>query len=173
MVAGKSTKMQQWLNYRIRVTVGDGRMFVGTFMAFDKYMNLVVSDCEEFRKIKPKGSDDEREVKRLLGFVVVRGENIISMTAEAPPPTERKKAGEGPQAGPGRGQAAGRGVPVAPLTSAPSGLSAPAKGVGAPAPSQMQPKALPPGMPPMMMTPGMVPPGMPQMPPGMPPRPPM
>ena len=43
----KTTKMMQWLDYRVRVTVSDNRVLVGTFKAFDKYMNLVLSDCEE------------------------------------------------------------------------------------------------------------------------------
>ncbi|CAE7542812.1 SmB [Symbiodinium sp. CCMP2456] len=52
-MSGRNTRMAQWLDYRVRVTISDARMLVGTFMAFDKYMNVVLADCEEFRKIKP------------------------------------------------------------------------------------------------------------------------
>merc|ERR1712039_996579 len=168
-MAGRNTRMAQWLDYRVRVTISDQRMLVGTFMAFDKYMNVVLADCEEFRKIKSKGrKDDEKEVKRTLGFVVLRGETIVSLMAEAPPPSGPKKPEIQP--GPGRGQVAGRGMPAAPLSSAPAGLAGPVRGVGGPAAIQMQPKAAalggmppgfpvrPPGMPPMMPPPGM--PGM-------------
>mmetsp|Transcript_79742 Transcript_79742/g.221948 ORF Transcript_79742/g.221948 Transcript_79742/m.221948 type:complete len:197 (-) Transcript_79742:83-673(-) len=177
-MSGRNTRMAQWLDYRVRVTISDQRMLVGTFMAFDKYMNVVLADCEEFRKIKSKGrKDDEKEVKRTLGFVVLRGETIVSLMAEAPPPSGPKKPEIQP--GPGRGQVAGRGMPAAPLSSAPAGLAGPVRGVGGPAPIQMQPKAgaltggavMPPGFPvrPPGMPAMMPPPGMPGMPPGMPP----
>ncbi len=38
----------------MRVTINDGRTLVGTFMAFDKHLNVVVSETEEYRTIKPK-----------------------------------------------------------------------------------------------------------------------
>lgn len=36
--------MLQYVNYRMRITILDGRVLVGTLMAFDRHLNLV-SDC--------------------------------------------------------------------------------------------------------------------------------
>lgn len=38
--------MLHYINYRMRITLSDARMIVGTFMAFDRHMNMVLGDSE-------------------------------------------------------------------------------------------------------------------------------
>lgn len=119
-------------------------------LAFDKHMNLVLADTEEFRRTKRKqnkpaasgtGSSAsqiiEQEEKRTLGLTILRGAHIVSLSVESPPPADPsarlgKTTGVGIAstltAGPGVARPAGRGA------AAPISLAGPAPGVGGAAP---------------------------------------
>ena len=88
----QKSKFWQWIDHRVKVSLNDHRILVGTFSAFDKHLNVVLSDTEEFRVLKPKNKGDpEREVKRSLGLLIVRGSNIISIAAEKSPHNNMEK----------------------------------------------------------------------------------
>ncbi|KAF7563502.1 hypothetical protein G7046_g617 [Stylonectria norvegica] len=144
-----SNKQGKMINWRMRVTLNDGRAMTGQMLAFDKHMNLVLADTEEFRRVKRKqnkpsapgaGSSSaqtiESEEKRTLGLTIVRGAHIISLSVESPPPADPSarlgKSAPGGitstlAAGPGVARPAGRGA-------APPSLASPAAGVGGAAP---------------------------------------
>ena len=96
--------MLSLINWRLKITLNDGRALVGQMLAFDKHMNLVLADCEEFRRVRPKkkqgdpseGPLPEQEIKRTLGLVILRGESVVSLSVEGPPPVvdeDKKTAG--------------------------------------------------------------------------------
>lgn len=90
--------MLSLINWRLKVTLNDGRTLTGQMLAFDKHMNLVIVDCEEFRRVKSKKKGEEaieQELKRTLGLIILRGETIVSISVEGPPPAgddEKKSA---------------------------------------------------------------------------------
>lgn len=148
----------------MRVTLLDGRQLSAQLLAFDKHMNLVLADTQEFRtkrkqtKTGAPGASAaqtiEQEEKRTLGLTIVRGAHIVSVSVESPPPADPSTRLGKPQAGgisstlaagPGVARAAGRGA-------APISLAGPAAGVGVggaapPAPFPGFPGAPPPGFP--------------------------
>jgi small nuclear ribonucleoprotein B and B' len=91
--------MLSLINWRLKVTLNDGRALTGQMLAFDRHMNLVLADCEEFRRVRPKKKPGEetvpeQEMKRTLGLVILRGETVVSLSVEGPPPAvdEDKKS---------------------------------------------------------------------------------
>lgn len=95
----KSQKLLTLLNHRLRIQTQDGKTIVGQMIAFDKHMNIVLADCEEFRtsKSKPKtkrstsdstSPHQELYERRTMGLVVLRGEVIVSIVVESGSPPE-------------------------------------------------------------------------------------
>ncbi|ETS64929.1 hypothetical protein PaG_00363 [Moesziomyces aphidis] len=195
----KGGKMMSLINYRLRITLNDSRQIVGQLLAFDAHMNLVLADSQEYRKIKSRkakaraaaaveagkaaAEDDEDddaamagaadvvlEQKRTLGLLILRGEHIVSMAIEAPPPADDRMQPT-MQPGPGKGAPMGRGMGLAvpPMAGAPPPM------MGRPMPYARPPMPGPPGMPapggnmPVGPPPGFRPPGFPGMPGGPPP----
>jgi small nuclear ribonucleoprotein B and B' len=158
------------------------RVMEGNFLAFDRHMNIVLGDAEEYRTVRVKkagGGLEEKEEKRALGLVLVRGTNVVSVQVVKAAPSMKQAAGA---VGGGVAKAAGRGAVAVAVAAggggagaaAPMGLSGgPVRGLGGPAPSLMAPPGFVGGMPQgmIMMPPGLppgMPPGMPGMPPGFP-----
>ncbi|KAJ2779352.1 Small nuclear ribonucleoprotein-associated protein B [Coemansia javaensis] len=149
MTAPRNSKMMGLLNHRLRLTLADTRTMTGQMLAFDKHMNLVLADCEEFRTVKAKAQGAKgakaQQIKRTLGLVILRGESVISISVDGPPPAPAagsRAAGSALAAGPGVGRPAGRGMPLPPPPpgAAPPGLAGPVRGMGAPALGAMQPR---------------------------------
>lgn len=138
------SKLNSHIGHRMKCILQDSRTFVGYFKAYDKHMNLILVDCDEYRQVRKKksGVSTNVEEKRTLGMVLLRGEHLVSMALDGPPPQHQKG---GPFAaanrGPGVGRAMGRSTAI-------SGFPQP--NVGGPLPGSMGPRQ---GFPPQMRGP--------------------
>lgn len=76
----KSNKLDRLIHSKVRVIAKTHSNFVGTLLSFDNHMNLVLGECEEFKTAKSR-----KELKRYLGLLIVRGENVVSVVLESGP----------------------------------------------------------------------------------------
>lgn len=134
----KGNKLAQLLNARIRVTLLDGRVIIGQLLAHDKHFNLVLCECEEFRlprgKSKNKNingnndnnnnNDNDSTFKRTLGMIVLRGEEVVSVTAESGAPPRGGNRARVPAS------VISDAVPVAAAAASTGGFAVPAPGTG-------------------------------------------
>lgn len=124
----RTSKIAQLLNCRVKVALQDGRVFIGQLLAHDKHLNFVLADCEEFRLLKRGGSGTER---RTLGMIVLRGEEVVSVSQESgAPPRGGNKARIPVSATINTNSTAPGGIPppgMAPMP--PSGLAGPMPGM--------------------------------------------
>lgn len=62
--------LEKTLNQKLTLLLKDGRILEGKLIGFDDYMNMVLEDTEETTD----------ETQRRLGTVILRGNNIISIS---------------------------------------------------------------------------------------------
>jgi small nuclear ribonucleoprotein len=62
--------LEKTMNKKLSLLLKDGRVLEGKLVGFDDYMNMVIEDTEE----------QKEEGSRRLGTVVLRGNNIISIS---------------------------------------------------------------------------------------------
>jgi small nuclear ribonucleoprotein len=71
MVDGPSHVIERLLQQRVTLELKDSRTLTGKLLGMDEHMNLVLEDAEERTS----------EVTRHLGRVVLRGSNVVTLTA--------------------------------------------------------------------------------------------
>ena len=53
-----------------------------------------MAECNQWNR-REEVDDDEQMLKRVLGLVILRGETIVSLSVEGPPPAETQDRGPG------------------------------------------------------------------------------
>jgi small nuclear ribonucleoprotein len=62
--------LEKSVNKQVSIVLKDGRTMEGKLTGFDEYLNMVLEGTEEQNK----------EVRRRLGVVVLRGNNVVSIS---------------------------------------------------------------------------------------------
>ncbi|KAF7370794.1 Sm ribonucleoprotein-like protein [Mycena sanguinolenta] len=88
-------------------------------------------------------------MKRALGLVILRGETVVSLSVEGPPPVVDEDKKNALPVGPGRGMPAGRGMGMMPPMGMP-GMARPPMPFPPPGMPGPPPGFRPPGFPPNM-----------------------
>ncbi|CAO3614050.1 unnamed protein product [Cunninghamella blakesleeana] len=68
----KVNLLRSYLNFKARIQITDGRVFIGTFVCIDKQKNIILAQAEEFRE----------EEKRLVGLVMIPGKHLVKVETE-------------------------------------------------------------------------------------------
>ena len=121
---------------------------VGTLIAHDQFLNIVLSNAVEYRvlPVKAKVRPEEKIVKRTLGLTVLRGDKITSLSLEGPPVANQRPESSKPSSS--RQSAAAPAVTKVSGTSLQTPSTSSSSSSSSPAPSLFSALPLPP-LPPM------------------------
>ncbi len=62
--------LQRSVNQNLNLLLKDGRIIEGKLSGYDEYMNMVLDEVEE----------SHGETKRRLGTIILRGNNVVSIS---------------------------------------------------------------------------------------------
>ncbi|KAJ3181744.1 N-alpha-acetyltransferase 38, NatC auxiliary subunit [Geranomyces variabilis] len=69
----RAEKLTSLLNARMRITISDGRVFVGYFMCIDRGRNTILAAADEFKN----------EERRFVGLIMIPGNHLVKAEIEA------------------------------------------------------------------------------------------
>ncbi len=79
MAAPPSQLLERLTNTRVTLELKDGRTISGRLLGNDEHLNLVLDEVEERTP----------DLTRHLGLIVLRGSNVVSLSAVGPPTAGR------------------------------------------------------------------------------------
>ncbi|EAY08381.1 Sm protein [Trichomonas vaginalis G3] len=142
MQAPRGSKLSKFINSRVKVVISDHRYFVGQMLAFDTHSNIVLKDCEEYRRLNRRKAGELQEAKRNIGLMILRGETVLHIDIVGPPPPNGNRMSAStassvlqPGGTPEKAKASGSGLGNLELPGQMGSLAKPAMGVGLPSSS--------------------------------------
>eukprot|EP01061_Rhynchopus_euleeides_P013447 TRINITY_DN2347_c0_g1_i1.p3 TRINITY_DN2347_c0_g1~~TRINITY_DN2347_c0_g1_i1.p3 ORF type:complete len:151 (+),score=10.08 TRINITY_DN2347_c0_g1_i1:129-581(+) len=139
--AGSKRGIFKYMGHRVTAEIEVGRTIVGTLLGFDRHMNMVLDESEEFRTVFGKRKNAKHTERRHLGLVLLSGRRLKSLSIEndpSPVPVNSERfANVTPEEA--AAAAAAPATPAEPVQKKTRQLAAPSRGVGAPDASSMAP----------------------------------
>ena len=70
---GYGADLRKFMDLRVDLRMNGDRRIIGIMKGYDQYMNIVLDEAKEIPKVKGSGEKDQ---KRELGMIVIRGASI-------------------------------------------------------------------------------------------------
>lgn len=74
--------LERSINKKMALQLKDGRVIEGKLAGYDQYMNLVLEESEEKHSPKPEPGQPPQIQTRRLGTVILRGNNVVTISPQ-------------------------------------------------------------------------------------------